>query len=284
MFFILSLAAERYLRHAGRLQPINRRRERVTAAFAILFAIVGQIGITLVAVFNTVDHPHTHLAMLTVFIVFVAFSVICTTYEFFVLDKEYKETHRLRISYFLKCVWLLFALIFAIAFVVLWARKLHVMAAVFEWTLSFFYGFYLFILSYDLYPAAKTEKGALLEQSLSRSVTQAISWLPGIQSTNDNNSIEKSEVDLEKEPRSLSSDLVVSDTPCPDTANKQQSTIKSPSHPFTPKCPPGSAADSYYKTSFDLTSPALTSGKLSVELQSPYSIGDLVFEKRSRMQ
>lgn len=158
------------------------------------------------------------------------------------------------------------------------------MAAVFEWTLAFFYGFYLFILSWDLYPAAKTEKGALLEQSLSRSVTQAISWLPGIQSSDDNTSIENTEIDLEKEPRSVSSDLGVSDTPCPDTANKQPSTVQTPGHPFTSKYPPGSAADSYYRTSFDLASAAPPSGKLSSELQSPYSIGDLVFEKRSRMQ
>lgn len=180
MFFVLSLTAERYLRHAGRLHPNSRRREKVCACFAIFFAIVGQIGIILVAVFDTVDHPRIHVAMLCMFLVGIGISIVFTTVEFFALDRAYKEINRLRISYVVKAFWFVVALILAITMASFWGRGLRTVAAVLEWALAFFYGFYLFILSYDLYPAAKTPKGQLLEQEIGLSLSRAASWLPGL--------------------------------------------------------------------------------------------------------
>lgn len=180
VFYILALTAERYLRHAGRLHPNFRRREKVCAGFAIFFGIVGQAGIILVACFNTVHHHKIHISMLAMFIVGLGISVVFTTFEFFQLDRAYKELNRLRISYFLKIVWFFCALALALFFVGFWAGKLDIVAAVFEWSLSFFYGFYLLILAYDLYPAAATKKGDLLEREFGTTLSRAASWLPGL--------------------------------------------------------------------------------------------------------
>lgn len=186
-FFVLSLAAERYLRHSGRLPPVNRRREKALSALSIIFAIIGQIGILLVAVFDTVRHPRVHVTMLCVFLVGVGFSICCTTYEFFWLDKTYREKNRLRISYFIKGLWLLVAIILAVCFGIMWKKASRPVAAGFEWTLAFWYGLYLLVLTYDLYPASHTPKGAWLEKSVGTSLTRAASWLPGLQSVEDDN-------------------------------------------------------------------------------------------------
>jgi uncharacterized membrane protein YidH (DUF202 family) len=186
-FFVLSLAAERYLRHSGRLPPVNRRREKFLSALSIIFAIIGQIGILLVAVFDTVRHSRVHVSMLCVFLVGIGLSICCTTYEFFWLDKSYREKNRLRVSYFIKSIWLVVAIILAVCFCITWRKASRPVAAGFEWTLAFWYGLYLLILTYDLYPASHTAKGAWLEKSVGVSLTRVASWLPGLQSVEDDN-------------------------------------------------------------------------------------------------
>lgn len=184
--FVLSVAAERYLRHSGRLQPVNRRREKFLSALAIILAIIGQIGILLVAVFDTVRHSRVHVSMLCVFLVGIGLSIFCTTYEFFWLDKSYPEKNRLRVSYFIKAIWLIVAIILAICFCITWRKTRRPIAAGFEWTLAFWYGMYLLIFAYDLYPASRTAKGAWLEKSVGTSLARAASWLPGLHSVEDN--------------------------------------------------------------------------------------------------
>lgn len=177
--FVMSLAAERYLRHAGRLHPLYRRRERVCTILAIILSIPGQLGILFVAVFNTNAFPRVHVCMLGVFLVFTGLSIICTAYEFLALNSNYREVNRLRVSGVIKLIWLAIAIIFAICFVVFWKQERRPVAAVFEWTLSFWYGFYMFIYAYDLYPAAKTPRGLYLaEEHLGEAVNKRVSsWV-----------------------------------------------------------------------------------------------------------
>lgn len=151
---------------------------------AIAFSICGQIGIILVAVFDTVRYSHVHIAMLCLFLVGCGLSIFCTTCEFFVLDRTYRDLNKLRISYFIKGVWLVIAIILVIFLAAFW-RNSKTVAAVFEWALAFWYGFYLLVLSYDLFPAATTKRGQLLEQNIGATLSRAASWLPGLHTTED---------------------------------------------------------------------------------------------------
>lgn len=198
VLYVLSLAAERYLRHAGRLVPNSRRREKVCSALAIFCSIPGQLGILLVAVFNTVDHPTTHVAMLVLFLIGTGLSIVFQTLEYVALDRNYKESNKLRITTFLKIVWLLIALVLAICFLVFRGRN-RIIAAGFEWTLAFWYSIYLVIFSYDLYPAARTRKGALLEKDMGQKVDRAASWIPGMQQSADSDTLNPPSNELDQE-------------------------------------------------------------------------------------
>lgn len=175
VFFTLSLAAGRYLRHAGRLPPNMRRREKVFAGIAIFLSIPGQIGILLVAVFDVVHHNKTHHDMLLLFICCIGASVLFTILEIFYLDSSYPEIRRLRVSYIFKICFLVVAVILAIGFGVCSLKKKRVTAAVFEWFLAFWYGLYLLSLAYDLFPAfRKSSKADAFERQADSTISN---WL-----------------------------------------------------------------------------------------------------------
>lgn len=184
-FFILSLVAERYLRHSGRLPRNMRVREKVFSGFAIFFSIPGQIGIILVAVFDSKNHSHTHFSMLILFIVCIGISCMCTIAEFFYLDNSYSGVRRLRVSYFFKLLWLIVAVILAIGFAVCNRTDKDNVAAVFEWFLAFFYGIYLLILAYDLLPAFTDKNQIIMERNLERRISRAVNWVPGAPTEHD---------------------------------------------------------------------------------------------------
>lgn len=60
----LSLALERWLRHAGRLLPNMRRRERVFAGLAIIGGTMGGVCLILLSVFDTARHETAHRVFL----------------------------------------------------------------------------------------------------------------------------------------------------------------------------------------------------------------------------
>lgn len=59
-----------------------------------------------------------------------------------------------------------------------WGSNNSAIAAVFEWMLAYFYGFYLLILVYSLYPAAVTPRGQLLEKDFGQSLSRTNIRLP----------------------------------------------------------------------------------------------------------
>jgi hypothetical protein len=61
-----------------------------------------------------------------------------------------------------------------------WGGGNSEIAAVFEWTLADFYGIYVLILVYDLYPAALSSKGQLLESRLGQGPGRPASWISGL--------------------------------------------------------------------------------------------------------
>lgn len=114
--------------------------------------------------------------MLCLFIICIGISTVFTILEFFYLDKSYSGVRRLRISYILKGLWLITAIILAIGFGVSNRKNKDVVAAVFEWFLSFFYGIYLLILSFDLYPAFHTKRARDLEEQLDHTISRITGW------------------------------------------------------------------------------------------------------------
>jgi Frag1/DRAM/Sfk1 family len=184
LFFMLTLIAERYLRHAGRLLPNWKRKEKLLAGFAIGFGFIGQLGIIFVSTFNTHSFPEVHVAFLCVFIVFLGLSAICTGCELYILDKAYVTYKSFKISYIFKAIWWIISLGLAIAFAVCSRHHQPNAAAVCEWTLSFLYGFYLLSFVYDLWPAAKAEKGQMFQEKQSRELKIETQWTPGMPAVN----------------------------------------------------------------------------------------------------
>lgn len=194
--YVLSLTAERYLRHAGRLLPNWNRTEKIMSGCAIAFGIIGQLGILFVSIFNTNVFPHVHVAMLCVFIVGVGISTLFTIAEFVLLDRNYSGIRQIRISYILKAIWFIVCLALAIAFATCSSPNA---AAVCEWTLSFVYGLYLCLFAYDLSPAARNKKGAMFEDRLSHQINNWTSrdspeHLTRQAPMNDNESLERSPI------------------------------------------------------------------------------------------
>ncbi|KAG5355701.1 Protein SFK1 [Yarrowia sp. B02] len=150
--FMFALVFERLLRHKGRLLRNQRAAERWLSYGAILFGILGQVGIILVSIFNTKDHHSVHVGCLVLFIVGIGISAILNSAEFTLLDQNYPDVRRLKTSYILRWIWVAIAIVLAIIFVSCNNRNEPNVAAGFEWSLSFFYGFYLIIIAFDLIP------------------------------------------------------------------------------------------------------------------------------------
>lgn len=164
LLFVLALASERLLRHNGRLMPNHRRREKWSSICAIVCAFVGQLGILFVSIFNTRYFSDTHSDFLIVFIVFVGVSSLFSIYEYFYLDRHYKDYLAITFSLWYKVAWFIIELAMAVGFAGTRSRHVNASAGL-EWAVAFFYPFYTLIIAYDLWPAHKTEKGEKLNPS-----------------------------------------------------------------------------------------------------------------------
>lgn len=78
----LSFAADRWLRHKGRLAPNTTRGEKVLSALAIVFAVVGTVGLILLSVFDTLRYQRQHSVFLLLFIVGYVLSAIFICWEY----------------------------------------------------------------------------------------------------------------------------------------------------------------------------------------------------------
>ncbi|KAG5367903.1 Protein SFK1 [Yarrowia sp. C11] len=150
--FMAALIFERWMRHKGRLLRNHQQAEKWLSVGAIIFGIFGQVGIILVSIFDTKNHHSVHVGCLVLFIVGIGISAILNSAEYTLLDKNYPDVRRLRTSYILRWIWVAIAIVLAIIFAVCNNRDKPNVAAGFEWSLSFFYGFYLLILAFDLIP------------------------------------------------------------------------------------------------------------------------------------
>ncbi|WVQ85367.1 hypothetical protein IAT38_007532 [Cryptococcus sp. DSM 104549] len=172
-FYILSLFAERWLRHIDRLPTDLRRREHVFDWLAIFFGIVGSCGLILLSAYNAFDHSTIHWCMTVVFVVGVAISAIFQSAEVWSLHKDHPDRKSLRRNSILKLTVVVVAIVTAICFGATYAvcrgnstaykgrsaetcNRVTSAAASFEWAVSFILTFYFLTLAADLWPAGKS--------------------------------------------------------------------------------------------------------------------------------
>jgi hypothetical protein len=65
--FDVCFISERWLRHKGRLAHNTSLTQKVLSGFACAFAIIGAIGLILLTILDTVDHPTAHDICLVIF-------------------------------------------------------------------------------------------------------------------------------------------------------------------------------------------------------------------------
>ncbi|WRT65918.1 uncharacterized protein IL334_002869 [Kwoniella shivajii] len=172
-FYILSLFAERWLRHVDRLPTDLRKREKVYDWLAIVFCIIGSAGLVLLSCFNAFDHSTIHWTMTLVFIVGVALSAIFQSAEIWSLHKDHPDRKSLKRNSILKLIVVFVAIACAVAFGATYGvcggnstaynghsaetcNKITSAAASLEWAVAFILVFYFLTIAADLWPAGKS--------------------------------------------------------------------------------------------------------------------------------
>lgn len=153
----IAMAAERWLRHNGRLAPNTSRNQKLLDIAALLAAIAGAIGIILLSIYNTRDYPNMHDRCLGVFLAGYVLSAIFICAEYGLLGKVFRNHPVLKWSYYIKLFFIIVEICLAIAFGVCQLYDKYNAAAVLEWMLAFIYTFYVFTFVLDLLPAVKTK-------------------------------------------------------------------------------------------------------------------------------
>ncbi|KAF3055403.1 Frag1/DRAM/Sfk1 family domain-containing protein [Trichoderma afarasin] len=160
VFLNLSFAAERLLRHNGRLVPNTTMKEKVLSIISIIFAIVGMCGLILLSIFDTHHHHKLHDIFLFLFIAGYIISAIFICWEYQQLGLYNRQHRILRISFWVKLTFVIVEFILAIIFVSTnWSDNQNV-AAVFEWIIAFIFTFYILSFVIDLLPAVHTKAPA----------------------------------------------------------------------------------------------------------------------------
>lgn len=169
IFFAGTPLLEHYLRSSYKLQPYVSTKQPRIAIPSIVCAVIGQLGILFVSIFNTNAFHSVHMSMVALFIVFIFFSCAFNFLNSFIFGwypKRLSPDHErvifgksrwqnlYMVSFLMKCVWLMVAFICAVCFGCFMAKGNESMSARFEWTLSFWYGLLLLMWTIDLFPSA----------------------------------------------------------------------------------------------------------------------------------
>ncbi|OTA61110.1 hypothetical protein K449DRAFT_351826 [Hypoxylon sp. EC38] len=161
IFLDLSFGSDRYLRHKGRLVPNTTTAEKVLSGLTIVFAIIGTIGLTFLSGFDTLRHPRLHDIFLLLFIAGYLLSTIFICAEYQHLSRKNRQHRILRLSFWVKVIFVAVELILAIAFIATNFKGYYNSAAILEWIIAFIFSFYIFSFYIDLYPAVKTRHSPL---------------------------------------------------------------------------------------------------------------------------
>lgn len=157
IFLDLSFGADRWLRHRGRLVPNTTTGEKVLSGLTIVFALIGTAGLILLSIFDTLRHPKLHDVFLLLFIAGYVLSAIFICWEYQRLGIRNRTHTVLRVSFWIKLVFVVVEILLAIAFVACTFTKHYNPGAVIEWVIAFIFSAYIFSFYVDLWPAVYTK-------------------------------------------------------------------------------------------------------------------------------
>ncbi|KAI4191667.1 MAG: hypothetical protein LQ346_004665 [Caloplaca aetnensis] len=165
IFLDLSFAAERWLRHTGRLAKNMGTAEKVLSGLSIVFAIAGTCGLILLSIFDTVQHPRLHDGFLLLFIAGYVISAIFICAEYQRLGVHFRQHRILRASFWMKLFFIIIEIFLAAVFIgTSFSKGNKNVAAIFEWVIAIIFTFYVFTFFVDLLPASRDhQKDANLE-------------------------------------------------------------------------------------------------------------------------
>ncbi|KAH3915980.1 hypothetical protein HBH56_067350 [Parastagonospora nodorum] len=155
--FDLAFIFERYLRHTGKLTPNTSVWQKVYSGCATVAAIAGAAGLILLTIFDCKNHNRLHNIFLAVFIIGYIVSAIFTCWEYQRLGIRYREHSILRISFWVKLVFIGLEICLCIAFVVCSKKRVWNYAAGLEWAIAFVYCCYVMSFFIDFLPATRTK-------------------------------------------------------------------------------------------------------------------------------
>ena len=154
----IGFVSERWLRHTGRLAKNTSTGQKVLSSISIFFAIAGAAGLILLSNFDTYHHPNLHDAFLLIFIGGYVISAIFLCAEYQRLGIHYRHHRILAISFWIKLVFIIVEIVFAIIFVATSYTHNRNVAAIFEWIVAFVFTFYVLSFVVDLLPSVRTKK------------------------------------------------------------------------------------------------------------------------------
>lgn len=154
----LSLLSERWLRHNGKLAPNTSTAQKVLSIASMVFAIIGAAGLILLSIFDTYHHNRVHNGCLLLFMGGYIISAICIVTEYQRLGIHYRHHRILRISFWVKLVFICLELALSIAFASTTFGPHRDVAAALEWTIAFIFTFYALSFVLDLLPSVQTSK------------------------------------------------------------------------------------------------------------------------------
>ncbi|KAI4160509.1 MAG: hypothetical protein L6R39_000215 [Caloplaca ligustica] len=156
VFLDLSFAAERWLRHTGRLAKNMGIAEKILSGLSILFAVGGTCGLVLLSIFDTVHHPRLHDGFLLLFMAGYVISAIFICAEYQRLGVHFRQHRVLRASFWLKLFFIILEIILAAVFVgTTFTNGNKNIGAVFEWVIALVFTFYVLTFFVDLLPASR---------------------------------------------------------------------------------------------------------------------------------
>ncbi|KAI9894476.1 MAG: hypothetical protein M1814_003234 [Vezdaea aestivalis] len=165
IFLDLSIAAERWLRHRGKLARNTTTFQKVLVGLSILFAVVGTVGLICLSIFDTLRHPSLHRLFLLFFIGGYVISAIFICWEYQRLGIHFRQHRILRHSFWVKLIFILVEIVLAIAFAVTMYKKISNTAAVLEWVISLIFTLWVVSFAMDLWPASKATQHSGLEDA-----------------------------------------------------------------------------------------------------------------------
>lgn len=163
------------------MPPWYTKDERNLIFAAFVNGLIGELGLLFCSIFTTAKYHRVHIAMVTVFIIFMLLCVCCNIAEYMLMGRHYAMLHPLAsqgagavtpadlkwyqwsghvwnkftISGVAKMAWLALAIVWAICFA---AIKDESTSACFEWLLAFWFGLFFIMLSVDFYLGGRYKK------------------------------------------------------------------------------------------------------------------------------